>query len=54
MPSSGLLVAAFIEMLTKPVDTRATTAICGGCVRRGLGWKMPFSWRGSIAAVEDD
>ena len=53
VPSGDLPVAAFIETLTEPVDTRANTATCCGCVRRGLGRKMPFSLHGNIAAVED-
>jgi len=31
------LLRHFLEILTKPVDTRATTAARAGCVRRGLG-----------------
>jgi len=41
-------------MLTKPVATRATTATCSGCFRRGLGRKTPFSRRGNVPAAEDD
>jgi len=39
----ALPVAAFIEMLSKSVASRATTAYHAGCVQRGLGKNMPFS-----------
>ena len=41
------------EMSTKPVNTRATTATCAGCVQRGVGIETPFTRRGSSNAVED-
>ena len=50
----ALHVAAFLEMLTKAVTTRATTATRAGCVRRGMGQTTPFSGRGSRNAAEDD
>jgi len=50
----ALLVAAFVEMLTKSVVSRATTATRAGCVQRGLGQNTPFSGRGSRNAAEDD
>jgi len=37
IPSGGLPVAAFIEMLTKSVVSRATTTTRAGCLQRGLG-----------------
>ena len=50
----SLPVAAFLEMLTKSITTRATTAIRAGCVWRGMGHNTPFSGRGSRNATEDD
>jgi len=41
-------------MLTKSVDSWATTATHAGCVQRSLGHNTPFSGRGSKNAVEDD
>jgi len=41
-----------LEIPTKPVTTRATTATCAGCVQLGLG--TPFSKCGSDPAAEDD
>jgi len=29
---------AFLEMLTKSVTMRVTTATCDGCVQFGMGW----------------
>jgi len=46
----ALPVAAFPEMLTKSVITRATTATRAGCVQRGMSQATPFSGRGSSAA----
>jgi len=46
----ALPVAAFCEMLTKSVTTRANTATRAGCVLRGMGhprW-MCFAWDGSF------
>jgi len=40
-------------MSTKPVNTRATTAICTRCVRHGVGHKAPFFGSGSRNAAED-
>jgi len=53
MPSRGLPVRHSLQMSTKPVNTRATTAIRVGCVRHGVGHKTPFSGRGSRNAAED-
>ena len=50
----SLPIAAFLEMLTKSVTMRATTAICAGCIQRGMGQTTPFSRRGSINAAEDN
>jgi len=50
----ALPVAAFLEMLTKSVNMRATTATCAGCVKRGMGQTTPFSGCGSRNAAEDD
>ena len=49
----ALPVAAFLEMLTKSVNLRATAATRTGCVRSGVGHQTPFSGRGSRNAVED-
>ena len=49
----ALPVAAFLEMLTKSVNLRATAATRTGCVRHGVGHQMPFSGRGSRNAAED-
>ena len=46
-------VATFLEMLTKPVNLRATAATRTGCVRHGVGHQTPFSGRGSRNAAED-
>ena len=50
----ALPVAAFLEMLTTSVTTRATTSTRAGCVQRGMGQTTPFSGRGSRNAAEDD
>jgi len=50
----ALPVAAFLEMLTKSVTMRATTATHAGCVQRGMGQTTAFSRRGSSNAAEDD
>jgi len=42
-----------LEMSTKPVNMRATTATRAGCARHGVGHKAPFSGRGSRNAAED-
>jgi len=49
-----LAVAAFPEMLTKSVITRATLATCAGCVQRGIAQTTPFSGRGRRHVTEDD
>ena len=49
----ALPVAAILEMLTKSVNSRATTATRTGCVRHGVGHQTPFSGRGSRNATED-
>ena len=50
----ALPVAASLEMLTKSVTMRATTATRTGCVQHGMGQTMPFSGHVSINAAEDD
>jgi len=50
----ALPVTAFLEMLTKSVILRGTTAICDGCVQCGLGQNTPFSGHGSWNAAKDD
>jgi len=47
------LVAAFVEMLTKSVNLRATAATRTGCVQHGMGHQTPFSRHGSRNAAED-
>ena len=42
-----------LEMSTKPVNMRATTATRTGCVRHWAGHKTSFSGRGSRNAAED-
>jgi len=54
MLSRGLPVAAFLEMLTKSVTMRTTTATRVGCVQGGMGQTTPFSGHGSRNATEDD
>ena len=56
MPSRGppRCDISLLEMLTKTVAPRATTATCGGCVQRGLGRESSFSRHGSVSAAEDD
>jgi len=49
----ALPVAAFLEMLTKSVDLRATAATRTGCVQHGVGHQTPFSGRGSRNAAEN-
>jgi len=50
----ALPVPAFLEMVTKSVAMRATTATHAGCVQRGMGQTTPFSGRGSRNAAKDD
>jgi len=54
VPSRGHPVRQSLQMSTKPVTTRATTATRTGCIRRGMGHNTPFSGHGSRNAVEDD
>jgi len=49
----ALPFAAFLEMLTKSVNLRATAATRTGCVRHGVGHQTPFSGRDSRNAAED-
>ena len=42
-----------LEMWTKPVNMRATTATRTGCARHRVGHKTPFSGCGSRNAAED-
>ena len=49
----ALPVAAFLGMLTKSVNLRATATARTGCVRHGVGHQTPFSGRGSRNAAED-
>ena len=53
MPSRGPSVRHWLLMLTKSVNTRATTANRAGYVRHGMGHKTPFSGLGSRNAAED-
>jgi len=48
-----LPVAAFLEMLTKSVNLRATVATHTGCVRHEVDHQTPFSGRGSRNVAED-
>ena len=41
------------KMSTKPVNMRAITATCAGCVQHRVGHTMPFLGRGSRNAAED-
>jgi len=50
----GPPVRHLLQMSTKPVTTRATTATSAGCVRRLMVHITPFSGRGSRNAAEDD
>jgi len=43
MPSRGPPVRHSLQMSTKPVTTRATTANRAGCVWNGVGHKTAFS-----------
>ena len=45
-------VAAFLEMLTKSVNLRATASTRTGCVRHGVGHQTPFSGHDSRNAAE--
>ena len=49
----ALSVAAFLELLTKSVNLRATAATRTGCVRHEVGHQTPFSGCGSKNAAED-
>jgi len=53
VPSSGPLVRHSLQMSTKSVNMRATTATHAGCVWHGVGQKTPFSGRSSRNAAED-
>jgi len=53
MPSRGPPVAAFLVMLTNPVNLRAIAATRTGFVRHGVGHQTPFSGRGRRNAAED-
>jgi len=50
----ALPVAAFLEMLTKSVNLRATAATRTGCVRHGVGHQTPFSGRSSSRNAAED
>jgi len=50
----ALPVAAFPEMLTKSVITRASTGTRAECAQRAMGQTTPFSGRSSRNAAEDD
>jgi len=55
MSSRGPPYTTLLQMSTKHVTTRATTATRAGCVHRGLGRKTPGARHGSSrAAVEGD
>jgi len=47
----ALPVAAFLQMCTKPVTTRATIATHAGCVWHGLS--TPFLRHSSVPAAKD-
>jgi len=49
----ALPVAAFLEMLTKSDNLRATAATRPECVLHGMDHQTPFSGRGSRNAAED-
>jgi len=49
-----LPVTILLEISTKPVTTRATTATRARCVERGLGRETPGARRSSRDAAEDD
>ena len=51
LPSRGLPARHSLQMSTKPVTTRATTATRAGCVQRGMCQTTPFSGRGSRNAA---
>jgi len=51
---TALPVRHSLQMSTQTVTTRATTATCTGCVRRGMSHKTPFSGRGSRNDAKDD
>jgi len=51
--SRGPPVRHSLQMSTKPVTTRATTATRTECVRHGVGHKTPFLGCGSRNADED-
>ena len=53
VPSRDPPVRHSLQMSTKPGNTRATTATRAGCVRHGVGHKVPFSGRGSRNAAEE-
>jgi len=48
----ALPVEAFLEMLTKYFNLRATAATRTGCARHGVGHHTPFSGRGSRNAAK--
>jgi len=50
----ALSVAAFLEMLTKPVASRANTTTRAGCVQRGQGKERPGARPGRTNAADDD
>jgi len=49
-----LPVTTLLEMSTKPVTTRATTATRTGCVQRGLDKETPGARHGNRNAAKDD
>jgi len=49
-PPTGYL----LQLSTKPVTVRATTATRAGCVWREMGHDMPFSGRGRRNGADDD
>jgi len=49
----ALPIVAFLKMLTKSVNLRATAATCTGCVQHRVGHQTPFSGCGSRNAAED-
>ena len=47
----ALPVAAFLEILTKSVNLRATAATRTGCVRLGMGWVIKCPSQGAAAEM---
>ena len=50
--TGALPIRYSLQLSTKPVTMRATTATCAGCIRHGMGQNTPFTECGSIPAAE--